>query len=224
MEKASIFLADWQVLFREGVHFILSGEEDFEVIGEATSNEEALNFIERHPPRVAILNADRNKPSGIEITHRIKQNLPSVSIILITDSDSEELLLSAMKSGASACLTKEAEPEELVNIIRKVIQGERPIGEALLRPMIACRVIDEFEAFSLISAEVGDLLARLLPAEAEILRCIAGGSPIDEIVRILGVSEEAIRHHLDIILGKLVTNNHSRKVIKAARNNCHNNL
>ncbi len=46
MEKVSVFLADWQVLFREGIHFTLSGEDDIEVIGEATDNEEALNFIE----------------------------------------------------------------------------------------------------------------------------------------------------------------------------------
>ena len=76
MEKVSVVLADWQVLFREGIHFTLSGEEDIEVIGEVTNSGEALNFIEANPPRVAILNADRGEPSGIDVTGRIKQNLP----------------------------------------------------------------------------------------------------------------------------------------------------
>jgi len=219
MEKVRIFLADWQVLFREGIHFTLSGEEDFEVIGEATDNEEALNLIEKNPPEVAIFNANRGKPSGIDITRRIKQNLPSVMIILIIDSYNDEQFFSATKSGASACLSKEMSPDELMDTIRKVAQGEYPISGALLKPEIASRVIDEFEASSLISEEVDNLLSRLLPAEAEILHHIAGETPVEEITKALGISEQAIRHHLDLILTKLVANDHSREVIEAAQSN-----
>jgi len=75
MENISVFLADWQVLFREGIHFTLAGEEDIDVIGEATDNEEAFNSIAANPPRVAILNAGRSKPNGINVSHRIKQNV-----------------------------------------------------------------------------------------------------------------------------------------------------
>lgn len=219
MEEVKVFLADWQVLFREGIHFTLSGEEDIEVIGEATDNEEALAFIETNPPNVAIFNADRGKPSGIEITRRIKQNLPSVSVILIMDSDSEEQLFSAMKSGASACLTKEIDPEEMVNIIRKVAQGGYPIIEGLLRPGLASLVLDEFEAFSSMSEQVDNLLARLTRGEAEILRRIADGNSIEQVSQALGISEPAIRHQLDLILSKLVANDHNREVIEAAQSN-----
>jgi DNA-binding NarL/FixJ family response regulator len=217
MEKVSVVLADWQVLFREGIHFTLSGEEDMDVIGEATDNEEALNFIEKNPPNVAILNADRGEPSGIEITGRIKQNLPSVSVILIMDSDSEEQLFSAMKCGASACLTKEIDPSDLVNIVRKVAQGAYPISEALLRPGIASRIVDEFEDFSLISKEVNNLLARLSPRESEILGHLADGSLSEQVSQALGINEEATRHHLNLILTKLVANDHNREVIEAAQ-------
>jgi len=207
MEKFSVFLADWQVLFREGIHFTLSGEEDMEVIGEATDSEQALAFIETNVPRVAILNVDHDKLSGIEVTRRIKQNLPEVA---------GDLFL-AMESGASACLAKDANPDELIDIIRKVAQGGQPISEALLRPEIASRVVDEFEIFSSIRKQVGNLLAHLLPAEADILRHIADGSPIKEIANTLGLSEENIRHHLNLILTKLVANDRSREVIEAAQ-------
>ena len=217
MDKVRVFLADWQVFFREGIHFILSGEEDFEVIGEATTNEEILYFIERNHPEVAIFNADRGKPSGIEITRRIKQNLQSVAIILVMDSYNDEQLLSAMKSGASACLSKDMDPSELLNTIRKVVQGESPISQALLGPEIASRVIDEFEAFSEINEEVNGLLAILLPVETDILRHIVSGSLLEEISQALGISEETIRHHLDLIRGKLVTNTHNCEVIEAAQ-------
>ena len=217
MEKFSVFLADWQVLFREGIHFTLSGEEDMEVIGEATDSEQALTFIETNVPNVVILNIDHDKLNGAEVTRRIKQNLPEVAAILIMESDNEEQLLSAMKSGASACLAKDINPDELISTIRKVAQGGQPISEAFLRPEIASRVADEFEAFSSIGEEVGNLLARLLPVETEILRHIADGSPIKEIANTLGLSEEVIRHHLNLILTKLVANDRSREVIEAAQ-------
>jgi len=219
LEKVSVFLADWQVLFREGIHFTLSGEEDFEVIGEATNNEEALDFIEKNPPGIAIFNTDRGKPSGIEITRRIKQNQPSIAIILVMDTYNGEQLLSAMKSGASACLSKDMDPDELLNTIRKVAQGANPISQALLEPEIASRIIDEFEAFSQIDEEVGNLLARLLPVEAEILRYIADGRLLEEIAKTQGINEETLRRHLDVILGKLVANDHSREVIEIAQSN-----
>ena len=217
MEKVTVFLADWQVLFREGIHFTLSGEEDFEVIGEATTSEEALDSIEKNPPGVAIFNADWGKPSDIEITRRIKQNLPSVFVILIMDSDNEDQLFSAMKCGASACPTKDIDPLDLVNIVRKVAQGAHPISEAIFRPEIASRIIDEFETFSLISKEVNNLLARLSPRESEVLRQIVDGSSIEQISQALDIDEEVIRHHLDFTLTKLVANDHDREVIEAAQ-------
>ncbi len=217
MEKISVFLADWQVLFREGIHFTLSGEDDIEVIGEAVDNEEALNFIEKNPPRVAILNADHAKLKGTDVTRRIKQNFPSVLVILIMDSYNEEQLFSAVKCGASACLTKEADPDELVNIVRKVAQGAHPISEALLNPEIASRIIEEFEAFSLISKEVDNLLARLSPQEGEILRHMAKGNSMEQIARTMGINEEEIRRHLDFIVTKLVSNEHNLEVIEAAQ-------
>ena len=217
MERISVFLADWQVLFREGIHFTLSGEEDMEVIGEDTGNGQALAFIETNTPQVAILNANHEKLSGIEATHHIKQNLPEVSVILVMDSDNEEQLFAAVKSGASACLTKDVDPELVVNTIREVVQGSQPISEALLRPEIASRVIGEFEVFTSIGEQVGKLLAHLAPRESEILRHIAEGSARKQVAKTLEISEEAISHKLQSILHKLVANEHKLRLLEAAQ-------
>ena len=217
MEKISVFLADWQVLFREGIHFTLSGEEDMEVIGEDTGNGQALAFIETNTPQVAILNANHEKLSGIEATHHIKQNLPEVSVILIMDSDNEEQLFAAVKSGASACLTKDVDPEVVVNTIREVVQGSQPISEALLKPEIASRVLGEFEVFASIGEQVGKLLAHLAPRETEILRHIAEGSAREQVAKTLEISEEAISHKLQSILHKLVANEHKLMLLEAAQ-------
>lgn len=217
MEKVSVFLADWQVLFREGIHFTLSGEEDMEVIGEDVGNEQALAFIETNPPQVAILNANHDKLSGVEVTRRIKQNLPEVSVILIMDSDNEEQLFAAMKSGASACLTKDVDPEDVVDTIRKVTQGSQPISEAILKPEIASRILDEFEVFSAIEKQVGNLLAHLTPRETEILRHIADGSSKEQVAGILNISEGVISRKLESILHKLVANDHKQMLLEAAQ-------
>jgi len=206
MEKISVFLADWQVLFREGVHFTLCGEEDMEVIGEATNCEEALKSIETNPPRVAILSMNGGKLSGVEATHRIKQSFLSVSVILVTDTDDEEHLFSAVKCGASAYLTKAIDPIDLVNLIRNVAQGAQPISEALLRPEIASRVI-----------QAEKLSARLSSIEADILYRIAKGSSIEQIAQAVDNNKEAIRHHLGLILYKLMATNSSREIIEATQ-------
>ncbi len=222
MEKVKVFITDWQVLFREGIHFTLSGEDDFEVIGEATNNEEAFEFIEKNPPGVAILNADRTQPSGIEVTRRIKKDLPTVGVILIMDNYDDEQLFAALKSGASACLSKDMDPEELLNIIRRVVQGESPISQSLLEPNISSRIVAEFESFAQINDELGDVLAKLLPYEGQVLHYIINGNLPEEIARSLDITEEKVRQYLDVILSKLVINDRGREVVDTVQGNLNN--
>ncbi len=217
MDKIGVFLADWQVLFREGIHFTLSGEADLEVIGEATSNEDALRAIEANPPDVAVLNMNHDKLGGIEVARYLGRNFPSVSVLLIMDSDNAEHLYLAMKSGASACLAKDADPADLVDSIHAIAQGRRPVSEALLRPEVASRVLDEFEEYRLISEQVDNLLARLTPGETEVLHRIANGAAMAEVCQTLDISEETVRRHFGYITTKLVSNAHIRGVIDAAQ-------
>jgi len=219
MEKVKVFITDWQVLFREGIHFTLSGEEDFEVIGEATNNEEALSFIESNPPGVAILNADRTQPSGIEITRTIKKDNPAVGVILIMDNYNDEQLFAALKSGASACLSKDMDPEELLNIIRRVVRGESPISQSMLEPNISSRIVTEFESYAQINEELGDLLAKLLPHEGQVLHYIINGNLPEEIAKSLDITEDQVRQHLNVILNKLVANDRGREIVDIVQGN-----
>jgi len=217
MEKINVFIADWQVLFREGIHFTLSGEENIGVVGEAADNDEALAFIEANSPDVAVLNIDQGKVSGIEVARHIRHNMLGVSVVLIMDSEDEEQLFSAIKSGASACLTKDTDPDDLVDTVGKVAQGICPLSGALLRPGIASRVIDEFEVLAVIGERLNNLLARLTPREAEVLHQIADGSSSEQVSQALGMSEQAVRQQLELIRTKLVANDQNREVIEAAQ-------
>jgi len=217
MEKVKVFLSDPQVLFREGIHFILSGEDDFEVTGETTSNQEVFTLIETNPPNIAILSMQDAKTSGAEITHRIKRNLPSISVILTLDKKEEEKLFAAIKSGASACITKDTDPEYLLDIIRVVAQGSQPIMEELLLPGIASMVLTEFEDMATLNEQLDNLLASLAPKETQILTAIAAGSNIEQVAVKLDVNEETIRRNLRLVLNKLVSNEQARAVIEAAQ-------
>jgi len=215
--KIKVFLSDSQVLFREGIHFTLSAEEDFEVTGETTNNEEALSFIEANPPNIVILNIKNDKLDGPSVTRRIKRNLPSVLVMLMADRDDEELLYSAIKCGASAYLTKDIDPERLLDLIRVLAQGSQPMMEFLLLPVVASRILEEFEALSPLSEQMDSLLARLSSGEAEILSSITEGNDIEKIKADSNCDEETIRKHLRSVRSKLVANDQAQTMIEVVQ-------
>lgn len=215
MERIKIILSDPQVLFREGVHFTISGMEDFEVASEATNNEDAFAFIEAEPPGIAILNMSNGKFDGPAITRRIKRILPSVLVILFMDSESEERVFAGMKSGACACLSKDIDPEHLVNIIMEVTAGTRPVIEQLLTPGLASRVLAEFEGLTALDKRLNNLLALPSPGEIEVLKGIAAGHGIEQAAARIDGDEHAVRRQLGVIVDKLVANDRSLGLIKA---------
>jgi DNA-binding NarL/FixJ family response regulator len=217
MEKARVFLSDPQVLFREGIHFILSGEDDFEVVGETTSNEDALTHIMANPPNIAILSMHNGKYDGPEITRRIKRSLPSVSVILIMEKADNTQLFQAIKSGASACLTKNSDPDYLLDIIRVVSQGSHPAIDTLLQKDIAAMVLAEFKDVAELNADFDNILAPLGPRETELLETIVAGKTIEQISVELDTSEENTRRSLRVILSKLVANDQSRTLFETAQ-------
>jgi DNA-binding NarL/FixJ family response regulator len=217
VEKITVFLADWQVLFREGIHFILSGEEDVEVIGEEVTNEQALSFIESSPPQVAILNAGQDKVSGIEATQRIKQSFPEVEVILVLDEYSEEQLFAALKSGASACLTKDVDPDTVVGSIRQAVRGVHPISDVLMKPEIAARTLREFEAIKAMEEQVSTLMPRLTRREEEVLRHVAENKTEDQIAETLGVTEAHIYTAFQSIHRKVTATDQKVRLIQALR-------
>jgi two-component system NarL family response regulator len=216
-KRIRIYLSDPQVLFREGIHFILSGEDDFEVTGEATSNEDAYNFIEVNPPDIAILNIEDRRVSGPEITRRIKRKFPSIATILTIEKKDEEDLFEVIKSGASACLVKDTDPEQLLDIIRVVSQGNLPITEELLAPGLAHRALAEFEDLEALNERTGNLMAGLTQREAQVLSGIVTGDNLAQVAAKLNIDEEVVRDNLKSILNKLVANDRTRSVIKTVQ-------
>jgi two-component system response regulator DevR len=217
MEKTKVFLSDPQVLFREGIHFILSGEDDFEVTGETTGNEETLVHVTASPPNVVILSLKDPKISGTTATRRIKRDLPTTAVIMTVADKQDDDVFSAIKSGASACITKDTDPEYLLDIIRVVAQGSQPIIDEIYSPGVAGMVLAEFRDIATLNEELGKLLASLTERETALLNSIIASNNTDQIAEKLATTEETIRRNLRLIVNKLVSNEQSRELIEAAQ-------
>lgn len=217
IDKIKIFLSDPQVLFREGIHFILSGEEDFEVTGEATSNEDSLAHIEANPPDIVILNIQDKKLSGLEAVRLIKRQFPTMSAIMTIAKKDDQQLFEVIRSGVGAYLTKDTDPERLLDTVRDISQGGLPIVEELLIPEIAVKVLAEFENVKSLGEGMDNFMASLTPKEIQILNSIAAGNEIEQVSVKLNMNEDSIRKNLNLILNKLVANGRTRAVIVAVQ-------
>jgi DNA-binding NarL/FixJ family response regulator len=217
MERIKVILSHPRVIFREGVHFIMSGEEDFEVAGEATGNREAWELIEVNPPNVAILSQADAKSGGVEITRRIKQVYPSVAVVLITDKNDSEQIFNSLKSGVSALLTADIGPEQLVATIREAAHGHFPVIDAMLAPALASNILADFQDMATLNERLGISMAQLSKKEIEILNAIVSGGGIGQVTAKINLTEEAVRDHLRVILRKLGANDQIRVTIEAAQ-------
>jgi DNA-binding NarL/FixJ family response regulator len=159
------------------------------------------------------------KTPGPEITCRIRRNLPSVLVILTMDKKEPNKIFEAIKSSASACITKDTEPDHLLDIIKVVAQGSLPLMEELLTPAIANMAITEFAELVEINQQFGNLLAGLSPKEQQILATVTSGCNIEQITAKLDISEEIIRRNIRLIFNKLISNEQTRCVIEAAQRN-----
>jgi len=215
------FLIDNQVLFRNGVYARLSHEEDIDVIGEAEDAEEAFPKLHVLLPDVVLLACKPPSVDNFKLVRQIRQHFPRIGIIILSERETDELLFLAIKAGAAAYFTKEVSPEELIDAVRRVFQGEYLINESLVtRPNVASRILKQFQELpdlSLIAAEVEPFLSPLTPREIEILNCIAEGNSNRGIAHMLGISEQTVKNHIASVMRKLIANDRTHAVVLALR-------
>src|SRR5687768_12588429 len=124
-----VMIADDHALFRQGLKIVLDNESDLAVVAEASDGEEAVERAVSETPDIILMDVRMPKLSGIDAAARLKQELPTSKIVMLTVSDDEQDLFEAIKAGASGYLLKEIDPSEIAGAIRQ-IQG----GQSLLSP------------------------------------------------------------------------------------------
>jgi DNA-binding NarL/FixJ family response regulator len=203
-----VLVADDQSMVRAGFRMLLTGEQDIEVVAEASNGLEAVAKAKRFNPAVVLMDIRMPELDGLEATRRILAANGAARILILTTFGLDEYIYEALCAGASGFVLKDDPPEQLIAAVRTVAAGN-----ALLSPAITKQVIKRFAGTP--HPAPPRELAELTEREHEILRLIATGLSNAEIGRELYISETTVKTHVTHIFQKLGLRDRVQAVVLA---------
>ncbi|MBD0841141.1 MULTISPECIES: response regulator [unclassified Streptomyces] len=208
--KIRVFLLDDHEVVRRGVHELLSGEDDIEVVGEAGTADHALARIPAVRPDVAVLDVRLPDGSGVEVCREIRSRDESVKCLMLTSFADDEALFEAIMAGASGYVLKAIRGHELLDAVRDVAAGK-----SLLDPVATARVLERLRDGG--TARADDRLAHLTEQERRILDLIGEGLTNRQIGEELHLAEKTIKNYVSNLLAKLGMQRRSQAAAYVAR-------
>jgi NarL family two-component system response regulator LiaR len=193
-KSINVLITDDQVIVRRGIQALLATEPNINVVGEAENGAEAMSLTESLQPDVILMDLEMPEMDGIEAIRRITARQPKTRILVLTSFATDDKVFPAIKAGALGYLLKDTGPEELVQAIRHVWQGEPS-----LHPTIARKLLQELSHPSERPLKPGSLTE----AEGEVLRQVAQGKSNREIAAHSTFNETEVGSHVSNILSKL---------------------
>jgi DNA-binding NarL/FixJ family response regulator len=184
-----LLIADDHPIVRAGFEGMLAGQPDLEVVGEAENGEEAVTLAQRLRPDVVLMDLRMPVVDGVEATNRIKEEVPSANILVLTTYDSDADILRAIEAGATGYLLKDTPREDLFRAIRAAARGE-----PVLAPSVTARLMQRAQT---------PARTALSGREIEVLELVARGGSNKELARDLHLSEATVKSHLIHIFDKL---------------------
>jgi DNA-binding NarL/FixJ family response regulator len=203
-----VLVVDDQSMVRAGFRMLLAGEEDIQVVAEASNGLEAVDKAARFTPEVVLMDIRMPELDGLEATRRILAADPDARILVLTTFDLDEYVYEALRAGASGFVLKDDSPEQLIAAIRTVAAGD-----ALLSPTITRRVIEKFACMS--TPAPPEELDELSEREREVFRLMARGLSNAEIGKELYIGETTVKTHVTHILQKLNLRDRVQAVVLA---------
>jgi len=216
MGKIKVLLVDDHPVVREGLRTMLATTPDIEVVAEASDGLEAIEKANEHQPHVILMDIRMPNLDGLEATRRIKSQLASTSVIVLTIYDNDAYVVDAVRAGAGGYLLKDASKDLLIHTIRVVNSGGMLIKTSLLREAI----LNSANVTAGQSKEKhtdARALSGLTPREREVLRLVIEGQSNKEIGRTLSISEDTAKKHVQTILSKLGVSDRTQAAVKAVR-------
>jgi DNA-binding NarL/FixJ family response regulator len=218
-ERARLVIADDHDLVRNGMQRMLAGEPDLEVVGEATNGREAVTLCRRVRPDLVLMDVRMPQMDGLEATRKIKEEQPTISVLVVTTHENPDYLLKALKAGAAGYILKDAPKRQLINAIRRVLNAESPLNQELAAQLIRSfaeeRPIEQEEASPKPERSRTAPLETLTPRELEVLGLLAQGQSNPEIARNLVVSRGTVKVHVQHIISKLGVSDRTQAVVRA---------
>jgi two-component system, NarL family, nitrate/nitrite response regulator NarL len=210
-EKIHVVIADDHALFRDGLAGIISGTEDFEVVGQAGNTQEAVQLARDILPDIILLDIDM-PGGGLEAARIVAEDCPVTRIVILTSSEEDDHLIRALKIGARAYILKGVAARELLRILRAVWAGE-----SYVPPMLAASLLLEMREANSQRKQSASPIDDLTPREREILEGLAAGLSNKEIGEKLFLSEKTVKHYMTNILQKLQVRNRVEAALLAQK-------
>jgi DNA-binding NarL/FixJ family response regulator len=185
-------------------------EDDVEVVAEAENGRVAVQKAREYRPDVVLMDINMPVCDGLKATRQIKAEHPDIRILILTVTDTEEMLFEAIKSGASGYVLKTVTPALLIDSVKRVSAGEPVIPGNL-----AMRIITEFSRPA--EGKGTPVVDQLTDREVEVLRHLSTGASNREIAKALFISENTVRNHVRSILEKLHLANRAQAAAYAVR-------
>jgi DNA-binding NarL/FixJ family response regulator len=199
-----LLICDDHPVVRAGLNGMLSGEPDFEVVGEAANGREAIALTGELRPDVVLMDLRMPEMDGVSAILQIKAEHPETQILVLTTYESDADILRAIEAGATGYLLKDAPREELFGAIRVVAEGKSPLA-----PTVATRLMQRMRGT--------DEESFLSTREIEVLELVARGTSNKEIAKRLWVSETTVKSHMLHIFDKLGVTDRTAAVTAALK-------
>jgi two-component system nitrate/nitrite response regulator NarL len=210
--KTRVVIVDDHALFREGLASILDAEVDLKVIGQGGSADEAIRLTKEHNPDLILVDLDM-PGGGLEAAKVISSDYSQTKIVILTASEEDDHLITALKTGARAYILKGVAARELLRILRIVVDGESYVPPALAASLLLEMNMAKDRPHKVSENPIDTLTGR----EHEILEGLADGLSNKEIGQKLYLSEKTIKHYITNILQKLQVRNRVEAALLAQR-------
>lgn len=204
MEPLRVLLVDDHLLFRKGLARLLDAQPDFKVVGEARDGLEAVEQTRRLHPDLVLMDIRMPNCDGLEATRRIKAQMPDVRVVMLTVSDDEQDLATAVRYGADGYLLKDILPETLFQQLRGLTSGEVPLSRTMTGKLFRQLARQNRSAAQPVAT------AMLSARECEVLALVVNGYSNQEIAEELGIAHNTVKNHLRSILAKLGVRNRAQ--------------
>jgi two-component system, NarL family, response regulator DevR len=203
-----VFLLDDHEVVRRGVRELLETQDDFEVVGEASTAEEAVARIPPTQPDVAIVDMRLPDGNGVEVCREVRSRDAGIQCLILTSFADDEALFDSIMAGAAGYLLKQIKGTDLIDAVRRVASGQ-----SLLDPEITARVLERLRK----GPEEDERLARLSEQERKILELIAEGLTNRQIAERMFLAEKTVKNYVSNLLAKLGMERRTEAAVFAAR-------
>jgi DNA-binding NarL/FixJ family response regulator len=207
MDKLTILIADDHPVFRKGLRALLAAMPTTELVGEATTGEEAINLAEKLQPDVILMDLQMPGSGGLPAIRQIVQTSPHIRILVVTMFEDDDSVFAAMRGGARGYVLKDMNDDEITRAILAVGNGE-----AIFSPAIAQRMMNFFSARPDLPI---DIFPELTESERNVLRLMAQGISNEAIAQQLALSTKTVRNYVSNIFSKLQVADRAQAIVKA---------